>query len=317
MGVHTLTVGSTSCSRVDPAEMDVDTLHALVVATQRQTHRLAAARARLVAAWDGRQVWAGATGHDRAGTVWPGSARCPSWPASVRCDGACVAGDAADRRRARGGSLSPEHVDPLSAANDGHRAKLFADHEARPGRAVQGAALRRRPPRWSTTGVSAPHGRSRRGRRRPPGRGPHRHRVQDVRRHGRRSRPAGPGRRCRVRRRAQPAHRSARRADLATVSYAPPPSAAADALVEMAIRSRTAPNDGLRPRPLLSILVGEATLAHVCELATGVVLAPGQLLPLLSETDIERIVFDGPDRVMSVSERRTFTGAVRRGHRSA
>jgi hypothetical protein len=86
----------------------------------------------------------------------------------------------------------------------------------------------------------------------------------------------------------------------------------ADALVEMAKRSRTAADGGLRPRPLLTVLVGEETLARVCELSTGTVIAPGQVVPLLSEADMERIVFDGPDRVMSVSRKRTFTGALRR-----
>ena len=86
----------------------------------------------------------------------------------------------------------------------------------------------------------------------------------------------------------------------------------ADALVEMAKRSRAAADGGLRPRPLLTVLVGEETLARVCELATGTVIAPGQVVPLLSEADLERVVFDSPDRVISVSRKRTFTGALRR-----
>ena len=86
----------------------------------------------------------------------------------------------------------------------------------------------------------------------------------------------------------------------------------ADALVEMAHRSRTAAPGGLRPRPLITVLVGETSLAHLCELAEGTVVAPGQIVPLLTEADIERIVFDGPDRVIAVSRRRRFTGALRR-----
>ena len=86
----------------------------------------------------------------------------------------------------------------------------------------------------------------------------------------------------------------------------------ADALVEMAHRSRTAAPGGLRPRPLITVLVGETSLAHLCELAQGTVVAPGQIVPLLTEADIERIVFDGPDRVITVSRRRRFTGALRR-----
>ncbi len=85
-----------------------------------------------------------------------------------------------------------------------------------------------------------------------------------------------------------------------------------DALVEMARRSRSAHHGGLRPRPLLTVLVGEQTLARLCELATGTVIAPGLIVPLLADTDIERVVFDGPDRVIAVSHKRRFTGALRR-----
>ena len=74
-----------------------------------------------------------------------------------------------------------------------------------------------------------------------------------------------------------------------------------DALVEMATRSRTALPGGLRPRPLITILTGHESFARICELADGTVLLPRQLVPLLSEADIERVVFDGPDRVLSVS----------------
>jgi len=86
----------------------------------------------------------------------------------------------------------------------------------------------------------------------------------------------------------------------------------ADALVEMAVRSRTAVEGGLRPRPMITVVVGEATLARVCELATGTVIAPGQVVPLLSDAELERVVFDGPDRVIAVSRKRCFTGALRR-----
>ena len=72
------------------------------------------------------------------------------------------------------------------------------------------------------------------------------------------------------------------------------------------------PPRGLRPRPLLTVLVGADTPEGVCELGNGTVIAPGQVVPLLSEADLERVVFDGPDRVISVSRKRTFTGALRR-----
>jgi hypothetical protein len=50
----------------------------------------------------------------------------------------------------------------------------------------------------------------------------------------------------------------------------------------------------------------------MCELANGTVVTPGQIVPLLADADIEAILFDGPDRIISVSRRRRFTGALRR-----
>ena len=87
----------------------------------------------------------------------------------------------------------------------------------------------------------------------------------------------------------------------------------ADALVEMATRSRTAPEGGRRPAPLFSVLVDYPTLAgRVCELAQGMAVTPGSLLPWLDAALLERAVF-GPDRRVEVSATaRLFTGATRR-----
>ena len=86
----------------------------------------------------------------------------------------------------------------------------------------------------------------------------------------------------------------------------------AAALVEMATRSATAPADGRRPRPLFTALVGEGTLANLCELANGTVITPAHLAPFLTDAMLETVLFDGPSTVVSVSRRRTFTGALRR-----
>jgi hypothetical protein len=51
----------------------------------------------------------------------------------------------------------------------------------------------------------------------------------------------------------------------------------------------------------------------LCELASGTVVTPGQLVPWLSEAYIERAVFDGPNRVIELGQRsRFFTGGLRR-----
>jgi hypothetical protein len=88
----------------------------------------------------------------------------------------------------------------------------------------------------------------------------------------------------------------------------------ADALVEMAIRAATAPADGRRPRPLFCVLVDYPTMAgRLCELANGTTVTPGALAGWLSDADVERVVFDGPSRVIDVGVRsRFFTGATRR-----
>ena len=87
----------------------------------------------------------------------------------------------------------------------------------------------------------------------------------------------------------------------------------ADAMVEMAVRSKSAPADGRRPQPLFSVLVGYETLhGRISELANGLVVPPGALLPWIDEADFERIVF-APHKRVEVSETsRFFTGATRR-----
>ena len=87
----------------------------------------------------------------------------------------------------------------------------------------------------------------------------------------------------------------------------------ADALVELARRA-TRPRKGKAARPLLTVYLGYETLAgRLCQLGRGTAVAPGSLLPWLAEAELERVVFDGPDRVLGVgAKRRFFTGADRR-----
>ncbi len=94
-----------------------------------------------------------------------------------------------------------------------------------------------------------------------------------------------------------------------------PPQRRADALVEMARRAPAPMPPGTRmPEPLFCTLVGYETLhGPICELASGTVVSPAALVPWLDQAWIERVVFDGPDRVMSVGQRRRlFAGATRR-----
>jgi hypothetical protein len=87
-----------------------------------------------------------------------------------------------------------------------------------------------------------------------------------------------------------------------------------DALIEMARRAHAVPAGARLPRPLITVLVDAPTLTgRICELSTGRVLTPGEVLPLLCDVDVERVIFDGGSRVLDVGERqRLFTGATRR-----
>jgi hypothetical protein len=108
-----------------------------------------------------------------------------------------------------------------------------------------------------------------------------------------------------------------RRRDAGEADAAPARTAAqrrADALVEMAIRSSTAPAVGRRPEPLFSVFVGwESFHGMLCRLGRGAAIEPGELTPWLDVAWVERVVFDGPSRVIDVgAQRRFFTGATRR-----
>lgn len=88
----------------------------------------------------------------------------------------------------------------------------------------------------------------------------------------------------------------------------------ADALVEMAHRSRTAPADGQRPEPLVSVYVDyESAAGRLCELASGVSITPGQAVSVFPTAVFERVVFGPGNRVIELGIRqRFFTGGLRR-----
>ena len=90
------------------------------------------------------------------------------------------------------------------------------------------------------------------------------------------------------------------------------PQRRADAMVEMAKRSATAAGGGLRP--LVTVLVGWETLhGRMCETEDGTVVTPGQVVGLLPSADVERVVFDGPSRIIDVGhKRRLYEGGIRR-----
>jgi hypothetical protein len=87
----------------------------------------------------------------------------------------------------------------------------------------------------------------------------------------------------------------------------------ADALVEMATRSRTAPAEGIRPSPLFTVFVGYETLhGRISELENGTVLAPSALMPWMESAYFERAIFSLGTRVDVSARARIFTGGTRR-----
>ncbi len=87
----------------------------------------------------------------------------------------------------------------------------------------------------------------------------------------------------------------------------------ADALVEMATRSRIAPAEGQRPAPLFSVFVGYETLhGRICEMENGIVIAPNSLIPFMEAAYFERAIFAPTNRIDVSVRARLFTGGTRR-----
>ncbi|QQS24390.1 MAG: DUF222 domain-containing protein [Actinomycetota bacterium] len=84
----------------------------------------------------------------------------------------------------------------------------------------------------------------------------------------------------------------------------------AAALVEMAKRSAASKTG--RQRPLITVLVGDQTLRHMCELSNGTVITPGQAAGLVNDALVESVIFDNKTTVIAVTHKRRFTGALRR-----
>lgn len=86
----------------------------------------------------------------------------------------------------------------------------------------------------------------------------------------------------------------------------------AAALVQMALRSARRGRLGEPARAAFTVLVGDHTARHLCQLASGRVVHPTELLPHIDTAVMESVLFDGPTTVVGVSSQRSFTGALRR-----
>jgi len=83
----------------------------------------------------------------------------------------------------------------------------------------------------------------------------------------------------------------------------------AAALVRMAARSLS--STGVSPRPLFQAIVGDQTTTRLCQLGSGIVVHPNDLVPYIDTAVMESFLFDGAT-VIAKTKQRTFTGALRR-----
>lgn len=296
----------------DPDALSDAELHEIVVGLERECARFAAARARFVSRWEARQIWAD-DGSRSAGARLAREAGLAKSSGDAEVKRArrlrsmpATAAALAER------SISTDHVALLAQANSGCRTTRFAEHEADLVGFCQ--RMRYREVRnaiayWCQRADA--EGCEDDAARLKEGRGASVAETIDgtVVLNATFDAVGGTAVKSEIERIERELYRQEKAAGATTRTAA---QRRADAIVEMANRSRAARPGGLRPRPLITILAGCDTFARTCELAEGAVLTPGQLVPLLADADIERIVFDGPNRVISVSHRRRFTGALRR-----
>jgi hypothetical protein len=297
-------------------DLDTDTLgdaelDALLIELMRTRHRLAAATADVLARWDARGVWRG-DGSRSAATRLARDGKVSLTTANVELRRARHLVEMPATAAALGaGRLSMDHVDLLGRANQEHRHELFARDEEllvehcatlRHAQAVRAVEY------WmqladTATGDSTP----------PPAERPSRLHASTtfegtVRIDGLLNRIDGAifnGELNRL-------ERELYLADEAAGIVRTRSERMAAALVEMAVRSASTPTGAQRPRPLFTVLLGDDSFRRLCELANGQVVAPDLLVPHLSDSDTETILFDGPFTVIAASSARRFSGRLRR-----
>ena len=296
---------------LDAAELADDDLHDLVITVQRQSHRLAALRAQLISAWDQRGGWSSDGSRSPAHRL-------------AREASTSVAAAKIELRRARAlrtmpstaaavasGALSPQHIDLFADASSGTRAACFErdEHElVEQCTVLRFADARRMVEYWkqhADASATEDDG-DRLDESRPASASTTFEGMVDLRAW---LDPTGGAAVSEELARLTEMMRREDRRDGHRRSAA---QRRADALVEMAHRSRTAHAGGLRPRPLLTILVGESSFSRICELSTGTVVAPGQIVPWLVRggRGAHRVRRSEPGH--HCVEKRSFTGALRR-----
>lgn len=306
---------------VDPHRLTDGELDETVVELLALDSRFAALRARLLAAWDARQVWAGDGSRSAAARLGRDTNLSSKRATAEIARARRLAAMPVTTGAVRAGKLSMDQADLLRWANQPDIAEVFARDEQFLIDMILGLRLddaRRAVDYWidrayEEAGKDRPY-RSRAGRHLQVART-----FQgsvDVK--GRLDPLAGTEvmtELTRIERELFEADwAAAKNADVSGDLPRTHAQRMADALQQMA-RNSAGFREGAhrQPRPLITVHTGYSTFSRMCELSDGTVISPEQAVPYLLAGDIERIVFDGPSRVIEVGVReRFFTGALRR-----
>jgi hypothetical protein len=310
-GIDELAAAIDSLLHVDPIGLTDDELHDLVTTVQRQRHRLAAVAAAATASWDQRMVWADNGARSAAVRLANETSTSPSSAGVELRRARQLRSMPATAAALASGDLSPDHVDLLARAAQPWRNASFADHEhtlVEQCKVLRFADARKMVDYWcARADADAAEDRAERQRNAahlnvsPTLDG-------TVVITGTLDAIGGSIVVDELTRIERELYLADKRDGVTRTAS----QRRAAALVEMATRSATAPVGGRRPKPLFTALVGDETLAQLCELANGTVVTSGQLVRWAGDADLETVLFDGPSTVISVSHRRSFTGALRR-----
>ena len=308
-GLDELTAGVDALLALDLDPLEDDGLHALTVGLAQQEARLAAVKARVVRRWEVNAGWA-ADGSRTAATALSRDTKTSLQRAGGELHRArALASMPATAAALADGRFSTDYADLLIRANQPWRTLVFAEHEAT--LVEQIAGLRYQPAKrlveyWiQRADADAADDRAARDRDNA-----YVHASTTIDGQVAIDGVLDPIRGAIVVTELKRLERELYLADKRAGVIRTASQRRADALVEMARRSTGA--TGTPARPLFTVVVGDESLTRLCELGNGTVIAPGALLPWMSTAMLESVIFDGPSTVIAVSDKRTFTGKLRR-----
>lgn len=300
------------------AAVDVDSLtdaelHAAVVSVQRLGDRLAVVAAPLLERWKHREVWATDGSKSAAARLSRETATSHAAASRALRHAASLTTMPATAAAGRAGELSLDQIDLLTRANTAARRELFARDEELLLSQIDGLWFPEavKLVRYWQHRANAALGRDHEAADQHAA-GTHAHCSQTLDDMTKLDAELDPVGGAIFATELDRLTKQIKLADLEAGIERTPAQRRAAALVEMATRSAAMPPDAVVPRPLFVALVGEGTVADLCELANGTVITPAHLAPFMTDSMLEVVLFGGPTTVISVSKQRSFTGALRR-----